>query len=95
MPAEFVKCESVMPSCFAYVFIICANCCSVPPTSSASATVASLPDCTIMPWIRLSTETCLPTSMNMREPSCFHACSLIVAMSVSLMRPSFSALKTP
>ena len=46
--------------------------------------MASLPDCTIMPWIRFSTETCLPTSTNIREPSCFQACSLIVTMSVEL-----------
>jgi hypothetical protein len=40
---------------------------------SARATQASLPEAMIMPWMRSSMETFLPTSMNMREPGVFHA----------------------
>jgi hypothetical protein len=36
-------------------------------------TVASLPDCTIMPLIRSSTGTRILGSMNMREPGIFQA----------------------
>ena len=49
------------------------NASSLPPTSSARAIDASLPDCTIMPFISSSTVTDLRGSMNMREPSAFHA----------------------
>jgi hypothetical protein len=45
----------------------------VPAIASASATHASFPDWTIMPLISSSTATGLFGSMNMREPSLFHA----------------------
>jgi hypothetical protein len=72
---------------------------SVPATYSASAKVASLPDCTIMPCSRFSTETCLPTSMYIAEPPSLgeawrQAFSLTVTMSSSLMRPCLSAWNT-
>ncbi len=99
MPAASVKCVPVRPSRFAKVFIICTKVASVPATCSASATVASLPDCTIMPCSRFSTETCVPTSMYMAEPpsfgaACRQAFSLTVTRSPSLMRPSFSEWNT-
>ena len=78
----------------AYSFIICANAASVPPTRSASAMVASLPDCTIIPFRRISTGICVPTCTKVREPSARQACSLIVTMSVSFRRPSSSAVNT-
>src|SRR5262245_18910924 len=67
---------------------------SLPPTRSASAMVASFPDCTIMPWISTSTGTCVPTCTKVREPSAFHACSLIVTFSLSPSLPSLSAWNT-
>ena len=42
------------------------------------------PDCTIMPWIRFSTLTSVPTSTNMREPSWSRACALMRTMVVEL-----------
>ena len=54
-------------------FIICTNTSSLPPTASASAMQASLPDCTTMPRISSSTVTGRRGSMNMREPDAFQA----------------------
>ena len=65
-----------MPSALAWAFIISTKCSLVPPTPSASAMVASLPDCTIMPLSKTSTGTCILGSMNMREPSIFQALGL-------------------
>ena len=62
-----------MPRRCASRFIICAKFSSPPAMASASAMQASLPDCTIMPLIRSSTFTCVPTWMNMREPPVFQA----------------------
>jgi hypothetical protein len=64
------------PSALAWSFIISTKRSTVPPTPSARATVASLPDCTIMPLTRSSTGTCILGSMNMREPGVFQARSL-------------------
>ena len=50
--------------------------CDGTPMPRASAMVASLPDCTIMPLIKSSTGTCILGSMNMREPGIFQARSL-------------------
>ena len=51
------------------MFIMLTNCDSLPPTSSASAIAASLPDWTIMPYTRSCTVTGLFASMNMRDSS--------------------------
>ncbi len=56
-PVEFWKWLAVMPSRSAYWFMSAAKVSSVPAMASASAIVASLPLCTIMPWIRTSTGT--------------------------------------
>ena len=58
---------------------------------SASAMVASLPDCTIMPRIRSWTDTGLPSSMKVRDPSERQACSLTVTGSSSLSLPAASS----
>ncbi|MNV78833.1 hypothetical protein D3C71_1723490 [compost metagenome] len=65
-----------MPKALACSFIRRTKFSCDPPTPSASAMVASLPDWTIMPLIRSSTGTCILGSMNMREPGIFHARSL-------------------
>src|ERR1700716_4372666 len=83
-----------MPRRCAYSFIIWANAASVPPTRSASAMVASFPDCTIMPLTRMSTGICVPTGRKVRDPSARQACSLMVTRSVSFSLPSASARKT-
>ncbi len=62
---------------------------SVPPTTSASAIDASLPDWTIMPRRSSSTETARRGSMNMRDPSAFHArcdTSTICEGTIALLR---------
>ena len=56
-PVEFWKWLCAMPRRSAYWFISAAKVSSVPATASASAIVASLPLCTIMPWISTSTGT--------------------------------------
>src|SRR6266513_2863620 len=56
-----------MPRRRAYSFIICAKAASVPPAFSASAMLASFPDCTIMPLMRMSTGICVPTCTKLRE----------------------------
>ena len=56
-PVAFWKWLCVMPSRSAYWFMSAAKVSSVPATASASAIVASLPLCTIMPWISTSTGT--------------------------------------
>ncbi len=53
----------------------CAKASSVPATASASAMVASLPDCTIMPRSRSATAAGFFGSTNMREPPVFQALS--------------------
>jgi hypothetical protein len=65
-----------MPRARACWFISSTKRSTDPATPSASATVASLPDCTIMPLSRSSTGTCILGSMNMREPGIFQARSL-------------------
>ena len=72
-----------MPSAAACWFISSTKCSTVPPTPSASATVASLPDCTIIPLIKSSTGTCIWGSMNMREPGIFQARTLTGSVCVS------------
>jgi len=62
-----------MPSRAVSAFIFATNASSLPPTSSASAIDASLPDCTIIPRSSSSTVTGMRGSMNMREPSAFQA----------------------
>ncbi len=49
-------------------FMRSANASSVPASASASATAASLPDCTMMPRSRFSTLTSSPSRMNIFEP---------------------------
>ena len=65
-----------MPKSLAWAFIISTKRSAVPPIPSASAIVASLPDCTTMPLIKSSTGTFILGSMNMREPGIFQARSL-------------------
>jgi hypothetical protein len=89
-----------MPSFFAYWFISTANVASLPPTASASAIDASLPDCTIMPFSSTSTGTELPIARYVVEPSepappVRQAYSLISAGSSSDRRFSAIALNTP
>ena len=79
--------------------MICTKPDSVPPIFSASAIVASLPDCTIMPLIRSSTGTIEPSSRKLVEPSVTappvrQAYSLTFTVSVSVRRLSFSASNT-
>jgi len=57
--------------------------------------VASLPDCTIMPLMSVSTGICVPTCAKVREPSAFHACSLMVTLSLRSSRFSCNARYTP
>src|SRR5487761_70753 len=83
-----------MPSRCAYSFMSCTKPARVPPTRCDSATVASLPDCTIIPLIRSMTGTSLPTLTKVREPPVRQAASLIVTGSSSFSRPSLSAEKT-
>ena len=58
-----------MPSLAAQAFIRLAKESVLPARCSAMATQASLPDWMMMPLLRSSTETCLPTSMNILEES--------------------------
>ena len=89
-----MKCVSFMPRRCACSFMSAANEASLPPTASARATEASLPDCTIMPWISSSTVTGLRGSMNMREPPVRQAVSDTGTCCSRVRRFSSSALKT-
>ena len=82
------------PRRFASAFIRAANAASEPATSSASATDASLPDCTIIPWISSSTDTALRGSMNIREPSARHAASETLTICDGVIALSRSAPNT-
>jgi hypothetical protein len=87
-----------MPSRRAYSFMIWMKPASVPPNFSASAMVASLPDCTIMPWMSTSTGTREFTSRKVveppdAEPPVRQAYSLTNTSSVSVRRFSRSASK--
>ncbi|KAG0910900.1 hypothetical protein G6F32_016796 [Rhizopus arrhizus] len=93
-PVAFMKCVVFMPRRSASWFISDAKAASLPPTASASATEASLPDWTIMPWFSSSTVTGLRGSMNMREPPVRQACSDTGTVCSSVRRFSSSALKT-
>ncbi len=83
-----------MPSALACSFMSSTKCSTVPPTPSASATVASLPDWTIMPLIRSSTGTCIFGSMNMREPGIFQARGLTGRVCCRLIFLALSASNT-
>ncbi|MCY1539939.1 hypothetical protein D9M68_755500 [compost metagenome] len=80
-----MKLLAFMPSDFACWFISSTKRSTLPPNPSASATVASLPDCTITPLIRSSTGTCILGSMNMREPGIFQARGLTGRVWVSVI----------
>jgi hypothetical protein len=67
------KCVPARPSRVASRFICSTNFSSLPAMSSASAIDASLPDWMMTPCRSSSTVTALRGSMNMREPSAFHA----------------------
>ena len=69
MPFTSAKCVPFMPRRCASSFISVTNCPSLPPTSSASAIAASLPDWMIIPYTRSCTDTGLFASMNMRDSS--------------------------
>ena len=68
-PLESTKWLSFMPSLAAQEFIRLAKESVLPARCSAMATQASLPDWMMMPLFRSSTETCLPTSINILEES--------------------------
>ena len=53
---------------------------------------ASLPDCTISPFTKSLTNTGLPFSKNIREPSAFHALSEAVSIWSGFNFPSSNAL---
>ena len=72
-PSGFLNAESFMPKALACSFINVTKRSTLPATPSANATVASLPDCTIMPRSKSSTGTFILGSMNMREPGIFQA----------------------
>ncbi len=75
-------------------FISATNASSEPATASASATAASLPDCTIMPRRRSGTATDFPAAMNMRDPEAFAAaCETVMGRAASSL-VSRSAWKT-
>ena len=61
---------------------------SEPARPSAKTTAASLPDCTMTPWIRSSTLTLVPTSTNIFEPPMRQAFSLTGSVSSSVSVPS-------
>ena len=92
-PVLFMKWVSLMPRRSASRFISWAKPSSEPAISSASATQASLPDCTIMPCTSWSTVTGLRGSMNIREPIIFHAFSDTGTCCSGVIRPSLSAAK--
>ena len=56
------------PQACAWRFIIATKASRVPPTSSASATAASLPESTIRPCSSSSTVGVIVVSMNISEP---------------------------
>ena len=84
-PSGFWNRLDFIPSAWACSFISCTKRSTEPATPSAKATVASLPDCTIMPLSRSSTGTCIFGSMNMREPGIFQARSLTPKVWVRLI----------
>ena len=96
-PVAFTKCVFFRPQACAWRFIIAANCSTVPPTASASATDESLPLCTMVPRSSSSTVGVIVVSMNISEPPSLrssHARLLTGIFWSSVMRFSFSAWKT-
>ena len=89
-PVQFLKNECVRPSCLAFAFISSANCSSDPAMASAKTMQASLPDCTMTPWIRSSTFTVVPICTNIFDPPMRQAFSVTGNSSSSRMRPCFS-----
>ena len=83
-----------MPRRAASRFMRSANAACEPATASASAMVASLPDCTTMPWISSSATTGLPGSTNMREPIARQARSETSTFAVGASLPSRIAPNT-
>jgi hypothetical protein len=81
-----------MPSRAACWFIMSANALSLPAMCSASATLASLPDWMMTPRIRSSTDTRVPSRMNMREPGVCQALTLTGTSSSMRMRPACSSM---
>ena len=67
-PVTFLNAVFFRPQACACRFIIATNWSSVPPTASASATDASLPDWTIMPCSSSCTVGVIVVSMNISEP---------------------------
>ena len=87
-PEEFLNTVPVMPSSRALAVMRSAKLSSLPDIPSAMTTQASLPDSTIMPLIRSSTVTSLPSSTNMREPPMLRARSLTRNRVSSFRRPA-------
>src|SRR5450631_4563365 len=98
-PLELPNVDFGKPISRARSVILAANSASLPAMPSARTMQASLPDCTIMPCSRSSTEILLLIAANMVEPCdgappLRHAFSLTVYSSVSLMRPSLISWNT-
>ena len=92
-PVEFLKLVFFMPRRLASRFIAPAKASSEPAINSASATQASLPDCTIMPRNNSATVTGFFGSMNMREPPIFQARSDTGTVCSSVMVRALRAAK--
>lgn len=82
MPSVLAKWVFFMPSRWASRFIIATKPSSEPPVASASASEASLPDCTIRPSSRSRTLTGLFGSMNMRDSSLLTLSTILVGTTV-------------
>ncbi len=67
-PVTFLKLVFFRPKAWAWRFIMATKLSSVPPTPSASATEASLPELTITPRSRSATLGVERGSMNISEP---------------------------
>jgi hypothetical protein len=90
-PDAFLNTVPDMPSSRPRLVMRSAKLSSLPDSPSATTTQASLPDSTIMPLIRSSTATSLPSSTNMREPPMLRARSLTRKRVSSLTRPAVSS----
>ncbi len=89
-PVQLRKFDAVRPSSAAFLFISSTKPSSEPAIPSASTMQASLPESTIMPRIRSSTCTEVPTCTNILEPPMRQARSETRSSSVSFICPFFS-----
>ncbi len=93
-PEALRKTVLVMPSWRAFSVIMSAKAASLPAIPSATTMVASLPDCTMMPRIKSSIRTRLPTRTNIFDPCIFQAFLLTGKVSSSDRLPFFSFSKS-